>query len=202
MVFSIGWTDLFALLVAIKRVKRRIFQLAEATQEWGQANMTGRVAHDFSSKLISSFLLPNVPLVIKVDLTDDDQSDRPAPQAKGGKQPGGKKGGADRRKEYTLTIKFVGELETESLTKYVFDLFLSLHSFWQRGRCRAPEELGHANQLIGPSVARSSEACSFSFPPFYFTFSPLIRPSLFLGCSHTHHASFKFPQWRQTIPEL
>ncbi|KAJ8454486.1 hypothetical protein ONZ45_g19287 [Pleurotus djamor] len=39
---------------AAKRVKRRIFQLAEATPAWKQFGLQGNVAHDHSAKLIAS----------------------------------------------------------------------------------------------------------------------------------------------------
>ena len=59
---------------AIKRIKRRIFQLAEQTTDWANAGMVGRVAHDHSTKLISSFKLPQ-PLVVKVMYTDEDEDE-------------------------------------------------------------------------------------------------------------------------------
>lgn len=92
-----------------RRVKRRIYQLAEQTTTWKQANMTGKVAHDSSAKLISSFQLPQ-PLAIKVPYYDEDES---GPPQKGGK-------------EYTLTIKFIQEIDTSNLMRY---LFCSLR-FW------------------------------------------------------------------------
>lgn len=89
---------------AVRRVKRRIYQLAEQTTTWEQANMTGRVAHDNSAKLIASFQLPQ-PLAIKVPYYDEDES---------GPQKGGK--------EYTLTIKFIQEIDTSNLVRYLFRL--------------------------------------------------------------------------------
>ncbi|KAF8128683.1 Piwi domain-containing protein [Boletus edulis] len=85
-----------------RRVKRRIYQLAEQTTAWTQANMTGKVAHDSSAKLISSFELPQ-PLTIKVPYYDEDESGPP--------QQGGK--------EYTLTIKFIQEIDTSNLLSYL-----------------------------------------------------------------------------------
>ena len=41
----------------IKRIKRRIFELAEATNDWTQHGLKGKVAHDFSSKLFFFFFL-------------------------------------------------------------------------------------------------------------------------------------------------
>lgn len=118
--------------VSVKRVKRRIFQLAELTNDWGQANMRGTVAHDHSSKLIAARQLDQ-PLVITVPYSDED-GEQPAParaQPKGGRK-GGKPAG--KAAEYTLTITFVQQLETESLLKYVTpDLFAShedVHSTW------------------------------------------------------------------------
>lgn len=86
---------------AIKRIKRRIFQLAEQTADWADAGMVGRVAHDHSTKLISSFTLPQ-PLVVKVIYTDEDEDED-----------------KKREKEYALTIKYIQDIETQSLVKYV-----------------------------------------------------------------------------------
>lgn len=84
---------------AARRVKRRIFQLAEATPAWQHYGLRGTVAHDSSAKLIASTQLPQ-PLAITVPYYDEDES---------GPRPGGK--------EYTLTIKFIQELELQSLMK-------------------------------------------------------------------------------------
>lgn len=87
---------------SIRRVKRRIYQLAEQTTAWKQVGMKGKVAHDSSAKLISAFLLPQ-PLTIKVPYYDEDESGPP--------QQGGK--------EYTLTIKFIQEIDTSNLVRYL-----------------------------------------------------------------------------------
>ncbi|KAG2136022.1 Piwi domain-containing protein [Suillus clintonianus] len=87
---------------AIRRVKRRIFQLAEQTTEWQQAGMRNAVAHDSSSKLISARVLAQ-PLTIKVPYYDEDPTGPPA--------PGGK--------EYTLAIKFIQEINTQDLMSYL-----------------------------------------------------------------------------------
>jgi hypothetical protein len=86
---------------AIRRVKRRIWQLAEQTSDWHRAGMRGIVAHDHAAKLIAARRLPQ-PLVIKVPFYDEEQD-------------GPKKDGTG--KEYTLTIKFIQELETQSLIR-------------------------------------------------------------------------------------
>lgn len=100
-----------------RRLKRRIFHLAEATADWANAGMRGTVAHDHSSKLIAAKALPQ-PLVIVVPYTDEEDPEIPAQPAK---PKGGKKGGkkSERPKEYTLTIEFIQELETQSLVRYV-----------------------------------------------------------------------------------
>lgn len=124
--------------VTVRRLKRRIFQLAEQTNDWGQANMTGRVAHDHSSKLISVFQLPQ-PLVIRVPYTDEDEGDVPPQPAK---PKGGKKGGGKKPlppKEYTLTITYIQDLETESLVKYVLALSSSHKAMQNVLRCIPPE---------------------------------------------------------------
>ena len=87
---------------ASRRVKRRIYQLAEQTSAWKQAGLPGKVAHDNSSKLIAASTLPQ-PLTIKVPYYDEDE---PGPPATGGK-------------EYTLTIKFTQPLDTTAVMKYI-----------------------------------------------------------------------------------
>lgn len=84
-----------------KRVKRRIFELAEDTQDW-KATLAGSVAHDHSAKLVARKELPQ-PLTIRVPFYDEDED----PPARG----------ATASKEYTLAIKFIQELETESLKR-------------------------------------------------------------------------------------
>lgn len=85
-----------------KRLRRRIFQLAENSAAWQQANLKGNVAHDHSSKLISSKKLPtNVKIVVKYYHEDSDGPDA-------------------NSKEYTLTLRFIQVIETSSLTKYIF----------------------------------------------------------------------------------
>lgn len=101
---------------ASRRVKRRIYQLAEQTSAWAQAGLLGNVAHDNSSKLIAARTLPQ-PLTIKVPYYDDDEQ---GPPATGGK-------------EYTLTIKFTQPLDTSCITRYIhlFRIFLTLLIFCQ-----------------------------------------------------------------------
>jgi len=94
--------------VAIRRVKRRIFQLAEATNDWTKHGLKGKVAHDFSSKLISISKLPD-PLVIKIIFVDEDEDPK-------SKDPKDKK--KQKPKEYTLTFKFVKDLDTSNLLEY------------------------------------------------------------------------------------
>lgn len=88
-----------------KRLRRRIFQLAEQTNEWKRAKMTHRVAHDHSSKLIAPNTLPQ-PLQIKIVYSDegedDEQRDKP-------REP----------KEYVLTIKYVQPIDTNAMLRYV-----------------------------------------------------------------------------------
>jgi eukaryotic translation initiation factor 2C len=85
----------------VRRVRRRIFQLAESSREWATSGLKGLVAHDHSSKLIAAKQLPQ-PLTVKVAFYEEDED-------------GPKAGG----KEYTLTIKFIQTLETQSLLKCV-----------------------------------------------------------------------------------
>ncbi|KAH9474635.1 Protein argonaute PNH1 [Psilocybe cubensis] len=86
---------------SIKRVKRRIFQLAEQTPAWAAQGLRGSVAHDHSAKLISSKTLPQ-PLAIRVPFYDEDES---------GAKPGGK--------EYTLTFTFTQNIDTSGLVQYL-----------------------------------------------------------------------------------
>lgn len=86
---------------AIRRVKRRIFQLAEQSPDWSTHGLRGVVAHDHSSKLISAKQLPQ-PLSIRVPFYDEDED---GPRADG--------------KEYTLTIQFIQNIDTSALVKYL-----------------------------------------------------------------------------------
>ena len=92
---------------ATRRVKKRIYQLAEQTASWQQAGMSGRVAHDSSAKLISAFELPQ-PLDIRVPYYDEDETGPP--------QTGGK--------EYTLTIQFIQEIDTGDLVRYLLQIVI------------------------------------------------------------------------------
>ncbi|KAH7923516.1 Piwi-domain-containing protein [Leucogyrophana mollusca] len=87
---------------ATRRVKQRIFQLAEQTSAWNEAGMRGTVAHDSSAKLIASERLRQ-PLQIKVAYFDEDEA---GPPAEGGR-------------EYTLTITFTQDIETQNLLSYL-----------------------------------------------------------------------------------
>ena len=83
-----------------RRVKQRVFRLAEACEDWAQAGLLGRVAHDSAEKLVASFLLPQ-PLTIRGAYYDEGD-DAPA------------KGGS----EYALTLTFVGEVDKGILNEY------------------------------------------------------------------------------------
>jgi eukaryotic translation initiation factor 2C len=84
---------------AIRRVKRRIFQLAEQSSDWERFGLKNNVAHDHSAKLVSSKVLPQ-PLSIRIPFYDEDE------------QP--KAGG----KEYTLTISFIQKNDLSALLRY------------------------------------------------------------------------------------
>ncbi len=134
--------------VSVKRVKRRIFQLAEQAVDWANAGLSARVAHDHASKLIAADKLPQ-PLVITVPFTDEDEGEElPQSKSKGGKK-GDKKADkkVEKKKEYTLTITFVQDLETQSLLKYVTSF---LQPFIPRdcAKCLRTD----ARETIGPSV--------------------------------------------------
>lgn len=81
-----------------RRVKRRIFQLAENTHDWASNGLKDRVAHDSSAKMISANVLPQ-PLTINVPFFEEDD-----------------KGGVEQEmKEYTLTLKYIQPIETDGL---------------------------------------------------------------------------------------
>ena len=84
---------------AIRRVKRRIFQLAEQSPEWERFGLKNAVAHDHSAKLVSPKPLPQ-PLSIRVPFYEEDDE-----KPKTGK-------------EYTLTITFIQENDLSALLRY------------------------------------------------------------------------------------
>ncbi|THU88586.1 argonaute-like protein [Dendrothele bispora CBS 962.96] len=86
---------------ANRRVKRRIFQLAELTPDWTSKGLKGLVAHDHSSKLIAARKLTQ-PLSIRVIYYDEDQS-----------------GPDSKSKEYTLTFKYIQDIDTSALIQYL-----------------------------------------------------------------------------------
>lgn len=85
---------------AIRRVKRRIFQLAEQSPDWQRFGLKNTVAHDHSAKLISPKALQQ-PLSIRIPFYDEDET---GPKADG--------------KEYTLTISFIQENDLSALLRY------------------------------------------------------------------------------------
>ncbi|KAJ7481492.1 argonaute-like protein [Mycena latifolia] len=89
---------------AARRVKKRIFQLAEASPQWTAAGLKGRVAHDHAAKLVSAARLPQ-PLAIRVPFYDEDEQ----PPARSSKA----------YKEYTLTITFTQPLDFQALSSYL-----------------------------------------------------------------------------------
>ncbi|KAI0705527.1 argonaute-like protein [Earliella scabrosa] len=88
-----------------KRLKRRIFHLAEQSNEWKQAGMTNKVAHDHSAKMYGAIKIPS-PFEIKILYTDEDEEEehRDQPRAP---------------KEYTMTIKYTQEIDTQGLVRYL-----------------------------------------------------------------------------------
>ncbi|KAJ2919770.1 hypothetical protein MD484_g671, partial [Candolleomyces efflorescens] len=84
-----------------RRIKRRIFQLAEATPEWTSKGLKGVVAHDHSAKLVAAKPLPQ-PLTIEVQYYDENEE----PPAKGGKR-------------YTMEITYIQPLDTGNLVNYL-----------------------------------------------------------------------------------
>ena len=89
-------------------MKRRIFKLAEQTQDWADAGLRGIVAHDHAAKVISAKKL-TLPITITVPFYEEDQN-----------------GPTADSKEYMLTFQLVQELDTRGLQGYVFlRLFLA-----------------------------------------------------------------------------
>lgn len=89
--------------VSNRRVKRRIFQLAENTEDWASNGLTGRVAHDSSAKMVAADVLPQ-PLSITVPYYEEDDD----------------RGETDRGgKEYVLAINYIQPLETDGLQQYL-----------------------------------------------------------------------------------
>ncbi|TRM60656.1 ribonuclease H-like domain-containing protein [Schizophyllum amplum] len=86
---------------ANRRVKKRIFQLAEQRPEWASLGLRNNVAHDSSSRMIAAKRLKE-PIVVHVPYYDEDQD---GPRADG--------------KEYTLTIEFIQEIDTSHLHNYL-----------------------------------------------------------------------------------
>ncbi|KAJ7052794.1 argonaute-like protein [Mycena amicta] len=89
---------------AARRVKKRIFELAESSREWAQYGLTNKVVHDSSAKLVSVSQLPQ-PLQIRIPFYDADDNP-PAPTDKS-------------YKEYTLKITFTQPLDIQALQEYV-----------------------------------------------------------------------------------
>ncbi|KAF5392022.1 hypothetical protein D9757_003266 [Collybiopsis confluens] len=87
---------------ANRRLKRRIFDLAEQSSDWNRQGLRGSVAHDHASKLVAAKKLPD-PCTIHVAYYDEDEQ---------GPTPGGK--------EYTLTIQFTQNIDTSALTQQVY----------------------------------------------------------------------------------
>lgn len=84
--------------VAIRRIKRRIFELLEQLPEY--ARYKGGVAHDFGQKLIASRRLPQ-PLAFDVPFYDEDE---------GGPREGGK--------TYNVEISFIQDIDLGQLMRY------------------------------------------------------------------------------------
>ncbi|KAF8655729.1 hypothetical protein AX16_002966 [Volvariella volvacea WC 439] len=84
-----------------KHVKRRIFQLVEATPDWTRLGLKGNVAHDHSAKLVASKQLPQ-PIDITFPYWDENDN-----------------GPTENSKEYTMTIKYIQPIDTEGLINYM-----------------------------------------------------------------------------------
>jgi hypothetical protein len=85
--------------VSSRRVRRRIFQLAENTQDWVSHGLKDRVAHDSSAKLVAADLLPQ-SLTINVPYFEEDDDQSSVEQ---------------ERRVFTLIIKYIQPIETDGL---------------------------------------------------------------------------------------
>ncbi|KAG7095760.1 hypothetical protein E1B28_006465 [Marasmius oreades] len=83
---------------ANRRVKRRIFQLAEQTPDWASGGLRGTVAHDHSAKIIAARLLTQ-PLTVHVPWVEED-------------------GRTTANQQYVLTINYVQAIDTTTLIRY------------------------------------------------------------------------------------
>lgn len=98
-------------MMGVRRMKRRLFHIAEQTAARRQAGMSGKVAHDYSARLISAIRLPQ-PLAIAVPYHNEDESD---PPGQGGMV-------------YTLGINFIQNVNTGNLARCL----LPLLGIWNR----------------------------------------------------------------------
>lgn len=89
-----------------RRVKQRVFRLAEQTVDWKQAGMHDHVAHDSAKKLVASIQLPQ-PLTIHGTYHDEEQDGPPAEGAT----------------EYALMITFEEQVDQQILNEYVYFQF-------------------------------------------------------------------------------
>ncbi|KAI0634091.1 Piwi-domain-containing protein [Trametes polyzona] len=86
-----------------KRLKRRLFALAEETEEWKKAGLTGKVAHDRSAKLWAPSKLPQ-PLEIKIMYTEEGTDEE-----ENKKEPRG----------YVMNIRYIQPVETKTLRGFL-----------------------------------------------------------------------------------
>lgn len=96
-----------------RRVKQRVFRLAEQTADW-QAGMLGHVAHDSAEKLVASIQLPQ-PLIIRGTYYEEEDDIPP-----------------EVATEYALTLTFEEEVDQQILNEYIYFLpHLLVHlTFW------------------------------------------------------------------------
>jgi hypothetical protein len=93
-----------------RRVKRRIWQLAEISPEWQQKGLAGLVAHDHASKLVAARPL-ELPLVLNIPFHDEDEA-----------------GPGQNARVFTLTFSFVTELSMTDVVRYThFFLAIETH---------------------------------------------------------------------------
>ncbi|KAI0085027.1 argonaute-like protein [Irpex rosettiformis] len=96
---------------------QHIYNLAEHTNDWAQAGMQGKVAHDYHNRLISYFKLPQ-PLVIHVPITYP-QRNEPPPSQQRLERNSGATAKKHLPKEYMLYIESISDLDTQNLQNHL-----------------------------------------------------------------------------------
>ncbi|KAF8125615.1 Piwi domain-containing protein [Boletus edulis] len=176
-----------------RRVKHRVFQLAEQTVDWQQAGMSGRVAHDNAERLVACILLPQ-PLTIHGAYYHEEEE---GPPSAGGL-------------EYTLTLEFEEEVDQEILNERSLSTLKRLPRFFPALKpcpnC-APISDGCQNRSVEttprsiqtnafsstPQILKTSEGDSAVREGFYVSVRPA-HQQLMVNVNTCHAAFYKAPK--------